>query len=503
MRWAAVCGIVWLALASGAAAQQVFQLPNLELSPNDTLPVRIGGPNLPGVDYDLYQIVGNAMLEGSVELQLINGYQPAVGDTIQFLEAQTIEQQFRSIFLPIAPPQDVAVQLRRDDQLVSAEFVSPRFDNNYTGQIPTSLWQNPENWTQGEVPNSTNSLMLTNDSPFATRRLRVIGGPNEGFQPATAHELVIQGGLLPMIVEVSDSGHLSSTIRTKIDEEGRLELVNQGSLFTGELLVGSKGTVLMDNGRIQTGKNSALVAGTLMGTGQVIGGVELLPGGLLEIQEPAGSRGGVLTIEGDYTQSPGARLSLDLPSDNQGEYEQLLIEGTASFGGVLQVDLTGFETFGVGTRIEQVVHAQDVGQGMAFRNLEAIGLPPGTYAGVEYGFGSYYASIVGHAVGDMDGDDDFDQLDVDLFVLALRDREAYELTPLDGGGIIGISADITGDTDYDGDLDFDDIDEMIALMEGSAAIYAQQVLLGITVPEPGSLSLLALACLVVARWRKT
>lgn len=499
----ATCCLVLFVLASGAVGQQIIQLPDLNQGPNDSLPVLIAGPNVPGVDYDQYQILGNATLEGRVELEFIDGYQPAVGDAIQFLEAKTIEQQFRSYFFPITPPDNVAVEFERTINTVTAHFVSPRFDNAYTGFQTPSQWQNPENWTLGETPRSTNSLVLSNDNADGARRLRVTQGPADGFQPAVAHEVAIRGGAFPMIVEVSGNGQLSSTVRTTIEQEGRLELIEQGSLFTGELLVGPKATVLMDNGRIQTGANPTQLAGMFQGTGQVIGGLEMLPGGLLEVQSPAGARGGVLTIRGDYTQSAGSKLSLDLPSDNLGEYERLMIEGTASFDGVLELDFTGFEDFGVGTLIEQVVHAEDVGQGLAFRRIEMVGLPPGVYAGVKYHAGSYYASVYGHSVGDMDGDDDFDQDDVDLFVLALRDREAYELTSVGGGAIIGIPADITGDTDLDGDMDFDDIDDMIALLDGSAAIYAQQVLLGITVPEPGSFSLLALACLAAARCRRS
>lgn len=509
-----ICAVLvlcaWLVLAAIAYGQPTtFTYSNLNQGPNDNLLVRIEGAGIPGVDYDLHNVLGNAMLDGRVELRFDAGYQPAIGESINFLQAQTIEQQFRSYFFPIAPPDEVAVQFEQLDQLVRAEFVSPRFGNDFQPTGPgVSQWHVDDNWSLGEIPNSTDQLVLMNNSPIASQRVRVIGDPIDGFAPAAAHEIAIQGGLLPMILEVNGGtngvGHLSVSTRTAIDNEGQLELVNQGSLFTGELLVGNKGTVLLDNGHIETGVAGARVAGLLAGTGQVSGDFQLLPGGLLEVQEPAGGRGGQIMISQNYSQSPGSRLALDLPSDNPGEYEQLFIGGTASFGGVLQVNLTEFDGFGVGTRIEQVVYAETgVGQNDSFRRLDAIGLPTGIWAKVEYGVGSYYASIEGHSVGDMDGDFDFDQEDVDLFVLALRDREAYELTPLDGGGIIGVSADITGDTDFDGDMDFDDIDDMIALLDGSAAVYARQVLLGVSVPEPGTLSLLFLACLAVVRWRKS
>ena len=48
--------------------------------------------------------------------------------------------------------------------------------------------------------------------------------------------------------------------------------------------------------------------------------------------------------------------------------------------------------------------------------------------------------------------------DADLLALAISDPAAYE-------GDYGVPAIMVGDTDRDGDVDFDDIDDLLAMIE--------------------------------------
>ena len=506
-------------LATDACAQQRFILNSLSLEPTDTLLVRVGGV-IPEVEHDIYDVQGNATLEGRVNLEFINGYQAAVGDVIGFLQAPTIEQQFRSHFFPIAPPENVAVRFNQTLTSVEAEFVAPSFNNTLVATVPDSLWSNPSNWSQGQTPDSTNALTLLGNSPDGEQRLRVLGGPITGAVPFAAHQLTLRGDTATMVVEVRDGAHLSATTNTLIEQNARLELLSGGTLATNQLTVGPSGTVLMDAGVIETGVDQADVFGSLRGTGNVIGGLKLSdssstqPGGEIVVDAATGDPGSFIRVQGDYSQSLRSRLSLDAVSAEEGFHEQLRVDNVATLDGTLAVDLTNFDDFQLGTTFK-VLTADFITPGSAFRRVEVTGNLRGTglWAGAKYDYpGSGGAivpfgigasvSIVGYSVGDMNGDFLFDQDDVDLFALALRDREAYELTELPGGGIIGVSADITGDTDFDGDLDFDDIDDMISLLPTPAALYAQQVLLGIQVPEPSSLVLISLGGLVLVWKRK-
>ncbi len=67
---------------------------------------------------------------------------------------------------------------------------------------------------------------------------------------------------------------------------------------------------------------------------------------------------------------------------------------------------------------------------------------------------------------DFDGDTDFD--DIDDFVLGLSDPNQYLAT-------YGVASTVQGDIDGDGDHDFDDIDDMVALLSGGLGANAATV----------------------------
>jgi hypothetical protein len=76
-------------------------------------------------------------------------------------------------------------------------------------------------------------------------------------------------------------------------------------------------------------------------------------------------------------------------------------------------------------------------------------------------------------VGDLDCDGDVDFDDIDDLVLGLTDPQAYE-------NMFDVPPSLKGDTDGDDDLDFDDIAGFVQILSGGAA----------QVPEPSSASLL-------------
>jgi MYXO-CTERM domain-containing protein len=82
----------------------------------------------------------------------------------------------------------------------------------------------------------------------------------------------------------------------------------------------------------------------------------------------------------------------------------------------------------------------------------------------------YLISPVG---GDMDFDGDTDFDDIDDFVLGLNDPVEYE-------SVYGVTPALTGDLDDDGDQDFDDIAGFVAALSASS---------GAAVPEPSTWAL--------------
>ncbi|MFV2068536.1 MAG: lamin tail domain-containing protein, partial [Pirellulales bacterium] len=67
--------------------------------------------------------------------------------------------------------------------------------------------------------------------------------------------------------------------------------------------------------------------------------------------------------------------------------------------------------------------------------------------------------------GDLDGNGQVDASDIEALVLAIRDQALYEVT-------YGMPASLAGDTDRDGDLDYDDILGFVALLPGGEASRA-------------------------------
>jgi hypothetical protein len=88
---------------------------------------------------------------------------------------------------------------------------------------------------------------------------------------------------------------------------------------------------------------------------------------------------------------------------------------------------------------------------------------------------------------DCDGDVDFD--DIDDFVLGLNNPQAYE-------DIFGVPPELKGDIDGDGDLDFDDIDDFVGILSGGSLHSLQSV------PEPCGIAWVLVACLGVAAYQR-
>jgi hypothetical protein len=107
-------------------------------------------------------------------------------------------------------------------------------------------------------------------------------------------------------------------------------------------------------------------------------------------------------------------------------------------------------------------------------NLAGLTSVPGRYAFSLPAFGSGIVDSVGNplvvsgielitigAPGDMDFDGDVDFDDIDDFVLGLTNPVAYE-------NLYGFPPSLHGDTDGDGDQDFDDISRFVGILVGGA-----------------------------------
>ncbi|TWT35420.1 hypothetical protein KOR34_03110 [Posidoniimonas corsicana] len=482
-------------LATGVSYAQTPGVPEIITSsflfqaPEDVLFADIGGL-VPGQEHDQYLVGGPVNLDGRLDLNFINGYQPALGDEVTLiLGGGGIDGQFASYLFTSPPPPDVAAQLVYDSNEFRVQFVAPNGD--VALQSPQSVvnWFVGENWTNGLTPTSTDLIRLTN-IPGAENQVVQVGSPAGGQASAFVHELFIEGdGPRVMTLRVdSSAATLSSSRAINVMSNGVLD-INQGRVVTSELNLRPGGAVRMRGGQLVTGAATVNIASEFLGNGEITGLVSVASGGLVS---PGDVRTGIgeFQIQGDYQQSTGGELHMDVFENTPGEIDHLDVAGQVELGGSLMVDFSQLKAPVPGEEFE-LISAGDLMVEKQFDQVDIDGLLPfDMFAAPQYSTTSM--SMVIAETGDMNFDGSFDKDDVDLFVLALRNRDAYFNYDLDGYPI-GFSADYTGDTNANGHLDFGDIDLFVAKLPSPAAEYAAVRLGLIAVPEPGSAVLAALA----------
>ncbi|MGE4003055.1 MAG: CARDB domain-containing protein, partial [Planctomycetaceae bacterium] len=138
------------------------------------------------------------------------------------------------------------------------------------------------------------------------------------------------------------------TLSTEVKNAGGTVIVGGASVvdtLAGHNYVQLSGTTDLQGGALQSSGVVELKGGLLTGHGTILG--DVVNGGLVD---PGGANAGVLTIDGNYTQSPAGDLRFDLGGDLAGsEFDLLSVTGSATLAGALQVGLmNGFEPTGGG-----------------------------------------------------------------------------------------------------------------------------------------------------------
>jgi hypothetical protein len=109
------------------AAPSEVQFENLTLSPSSTLEIEIAGP-LPGVEHDVVRVSGNAVIAGTLEVVLLDGFVPAGGQRFEFLTASSITGAFDSVGLADPPGVELSLEQTSTTLAIVAAAEVPALD---------------------------------------------------------------------------------------------------------------------------------------------------------------------------------------------------------------------------------------------------------------------------------------------------------------------------------------------------------------------------------------
>ncbi|MBL8879323.1 MAG: hypothetical protein JNG88_09415 [Phycisphaerales bacterium] len=196
-----------------------------------------------------------------------------------------------------------------------------------------------------------------------------------------------------------------------LNNAGVVELLS-GRLYV-DALQQSAGVTLLSGGDLQAA-GVTLNGGVLTGFGGVVAAVTNAAGTVAP-----GDNIGMLAITGAYAQGGSATLEIELGGMNAGtEHDQLVVSGTASLAGTLHIRFAGGFTPLAGNQFTILTFGQRSG---AFSNV----VGPGNFS-VAYTANAAIVTVnAAYAAGDVNCDGHVNNFDIDPFVLALSDSEAY------------------------------------------------------------------------------
>ena len=364
----------------GASPGTLTVIGDFLQQPGSTLQMEIGGLN-PG-DSDHLIVTGRLTLGGILELNFINGFAPQAGAMFNLLTFATLAGQFSGVEVTgLAPGWQFSL-----DPTGSALGLTSQ--SNAVSQ-PTFL-----------VQPGTNTL-LTGPGQFAPGdALHFTGGTLEAAMNATLDNPVIVG--LAGAVFQGDPG-TNSTLNGVISGRGALTKTGSGALtltaantFSGDTFI-ADGSLFVD-GSLASPNVFVLSNGLLGGGGTLFGNV--FNSGIVS----PGHSPATMHIGGNFTQTAGGTLRIEIGGRDAGQFDRLIIGGHAFLDGALQLVRLGNFKLKRGDRLEFLTADQGVsGSFTTVLNSFTSGTllePRVTYGptsvALELGQGSF-AAFAGHA----------------------------------------------------------------------------------------------------------
>ncbi|CAG0952200.1 hypothetical protein PHYC_00259 [Phycisphaerales bacterium] len=182
-----------------------------------------------------------------------------------------------------------------------------------------------------------------------------LGGSWPEFQPRTNFG----------IIDVSES---NQTFAQDFENFGDM-LVTPGRelVMGGTRVYSQRANRTRVEGGLRSSQPVAVTGGTLSGSGTVTSPVLANTGGVVA----PGSSPGILTVQGNYSQSDPGELAIEIGGNAPGaDYDELVVTGTVSLGGALRVQLINDFLPTTGATFDILSHAGGTG---AFSTIDAPG----------------------------------------------------------------------------------------------------------------------------------
>ncbi len=227
--------------------------------------------------------------------------------------------------------------------------------------------------------------------------------------------------------------------------------IESGTLSFYTTFAQTAGATRLAGGSLACNAGLELLGGLLAGSGTITGSVSNVGG-----EVGPGASPGSLMLIGNYTQAPAGAMTFEIGGPLPGtEHDQVVVSGSAELAGTISVSLIDGFVPDAGDALVLMTYASHTG------SFEVVNLPA-ALPDLRFGLFVEPTRVVLRVglTGDTncDGVVDFD--DINPFVLALSDPDAYQAAYPD---CFASSADCDGD----GDVDFEDINPFVALLSGS------------------------------------
>ena len=395
-----------------------------------TLQIDIAGPS----SHDQLFVGYDANLAGSLEINLLDGYEPNNGDQFLVMIADSVTDSGLTIEGPNAPYFQYAVL---GNVLVLTAVDSPA--TQWTGGA-SGNWNTASNWSTGVVPNSNqvtvkfagSAVPATNVQLNSTVTLReLITDDSSSFQVSGSGTIQLDSQFNQTDVVVTGGDHtlnvdVHADVNTKFDiAQGAILSLDDTFDFNGVTVTKEGEGALHINSSTNSGSGTLeVIEGELGGSGDVNGDV-VASGGVIA----PGQSVGTLDVRGDFTLGAAATLQIEL--DGPSSSDLLLVNDDADLAGLLEVVLAGGYQPAEGAQFLVMIADNITGSGLTLAGANAANFEVDAIGGT-----LILTSLFTGLGGDYNEDGVVDAADYTVWADSMGQASAGLAADGDGNGVI-------------------------------------------------------------------